>query len=147
MTTKFKWTCSKQECIPVGCVPFAAVAVCWDVCPGSVCLGRGICPLVGVCLGGGGCAGGICMGCVCSGGVSAPVHAGIQTPLLWTEFLTHACENITFLQLRLRTVINRMGQRFNEKPLPLSECSSLQLGAFKNILNSRKESSYENVYF
>ena len=26
------------------------------------------------------------------------------TPLLWTEFLTHACENITFPQLLLRTV-------------------------------------------
>ena len=29
-------------------------------------------------------------------GVSAPVHDGIHTPTLWTEFLTHACENITF---------------------------------------------------
>ena len=28
---------------------------------------------------------------------------------LWTEFLTHACENITFLQLRLRTVIKVEG--------------------------------------
>ena len=26
------------------------------------------------------------------------------TPLLWTEFLTHACENITFPQLLLRRV-------------------------------------------
>ena len=26
-------------------------------------------------------------------------------PPLWTEFLTHTCENITFPQLRLRTVI------------------------------------------
>ena len=44
--------------------------------------------------------------------VSAPVHAGIPArgclgynPLPWTEFLTHACENITFPQLLLRTVI------------------------------------------
>ena len=51
----------KQECIPVGCVPSAAVAV----------------------------SGG--------GGVSAR-----HPP--WTEFLTHACENITFLQLHLRMV-------------------------------------------
>ena len=84
----------QQECIPVGCVPSAAVAV------GGVCLP-------------GGCI------TACTGrGVSAPVHAGIQrgvsakgclpqctlgytppTPL-WTEFLTHACENITFPQLR-----------------------------------------------
>ena len=27
-----------------------------------------------------------------------------RMPLLWTEFLTHACENITFPQLLLRTV-------------------------------------------
>ena len=34
---------------------------------------------------------------------------GVYTsPLpLWTKFLTHACENITFLQLRLRTVKRR----------------------------------------
>ena len=29
---------------------------------------------------------------------------GYTSPSLWTEFLTHACENITFPQLRLRTV-------------------------------------------
>ena len=29
----------------------------------------------------------------------------VDTPL-WTEFLTHACGNITFPQLRLRTVMN-----------------------------------------
>ena len=34
-------------------------------------------------------------------GVSVSVHAGIHVPL-WTEFLTHACENITFPQLRYR---------------------------------------------
>ena len=35
----------------------------------------------------------------------SPVHAGTH-PLLppWTEYLTHACENITFTQLLLRTV-------------------------------------------
>ena len=37
--------------------------------------------------------GGVCLG----GGVHLP---------LWTEFLTHICENITFPQLRLRTVID-----------------------------------------
>ena len=45
----------------------------WGVCPGDVCLGD-------VYLGG---------GCLVDG-VSA----------LWTEFFTHACENITFPQLR-----------------------------------------------
>ena len=64
-------TAPKQESIPVGCVPSAAVAVGGvSACPGGVC----------------------------------PVHAGIHPPK-WTEFLTHACENITFPQLLLRTVI------------------------------------------
>ena len=39
--------------------------------------------------------------CVCLGGV--------HLPPLWTEFLTHACENITFPQLLLRTVIIGFG--------------------------------------
>ena len=48
--------------------------------------------------------GGVCPGgmSVWDGGVSA--H-GVYTSPLRTEFLTHICENITFLQLRLRTVI------------------------------------------
>ena len=33
---------------------------------------------------------------------------GEYTPL-WTEFLTHACENITFPQLLLRTVTSPLG--------------------------------------
>ena len=34
-------------------------------------------------------------------------HAGIHTPL-WTDFLTHACENITFPQVVMRTIIINM---------------------------------------
>ena len=34
----------------------------------------------------------------CLPGVSAPVHARIHPPILWTEFLTHPCANITFPQ-------------------------------------------------
>ena len=45
----------KQECIPVGCVPFVAVTVGGDVCPGGACLGS-------VCLG----------WCLPRGEVSAP---------------------------------------------------------------------------
>ena len=60
----------------------------------------------GSALGGGGSAlggsalGGLIWGGVCSRwGVSQ--HALRQTPSpLWTEFLTHACENITLVQLR-----------------------------------------------
>ena len=37
------------------------------------------------------------------GGVSAEEHPGMHIPL-WTEFLTHDCENNTYPQLRLRTV-------------------------------------------
>ena len=102
---------SKQECIPVGCVPSAAVAVgggwgCLEgVCPGGVCPG-GCLPGGVSAQGWGVSAWGLCVsqhalgrgclprGCVC---IPAPVHAGIPH---WTEFLTHACENITFPQLR-----------------------------------------------
>ena len=58
--------------------------------------------------GGGVTAQGVCLGwdvCLRGGGVSARGVSGSPLPCgLWTEFLTHACENITFLQLRLRTV-------------------------------------------
>ena len=51
--------------------------------------------------GGGVCLGGSAWGCL-PRGVST---WGVYTSPLWIEFLTHACENITFPQLRLRTVI------------------------------------------
>ena len=72
----FLYIYKKQEGIPVGCVPSAAVAVS----------GGG-----GFCLWGE-------KGVVCQGGCTPP------SP--WTEFLAHACENITFVQLLLRTVEN-----------------------------------------
>ena len=45
---------------------------------------------------------------VCLGGFlpRGCLPRGVYTSPLWTEFLTHACENITFPQLLLRTVIN-----------------------------------------
>ena len=60
----------KQERIIVGCVPSAAVAVCW-----GVCLPRG------VCRGGG-------------------WGSARSTPLLGTEWLTDRCKNITLPELR-----------------------------------------------
>ena len=51
-------------------------------------------------MGGGGCLSVAVWG-VCPGGCLPWVYT-----LLWTEFLTHTRENITFLQLLLRTVIN-----------------------------------------
>ena len=72
------------------------------VCQRGVCQ-RGVCQ--GVCLGGV-FLGGVWPGGVCLGGVHLP------SPL-WTEFLTHVCEKITFSQHRFRTVIkrNRCGKR------------------------------------
>ena len=84
-------------------------ALCRGVCI-PACTGQGVSAQGGVYLRG--CLpGGVCPGSVCvsqhalSRGVSAPVHAGIHSSP-WTEFLTHACENITFSQLLLWTVIN-----------------------------------------
>ena len=64
----------KQECIPVGCVPSAAVAICWGVClpmggslPGGVCP-RGVCPERGVSVQGDVRPGGVCPWGVCPGG-------------------------------------------------------------------------------
>ena len=69
---------TKQECIPVGCVPSTAVAVYW----GGGCLRGG-----GVCLG----------GCLPAGVSACGPGRGVSARCLWTEFLTHACENITFV--------------------------------------------------
>ena len=79
----------EQECIPVGCVPSAAVAV----------------------YRGGGCllpVGGLRPGRVSApGGMSAtggciPACTGADTPPV--NRITYRCKNITFPQLRLRTV-------------------------------------------
>ena len=74
-------TC-RRVYLPKGCVP-----------------ARGFVPARGVCTcwGGGGCS---CPGgCLPGGGVYPSLYWGRPLPL-WTEFLTHACENITLLQLR-----------------------------------------------
>ena len=62
---------------------------------GVVCPGGGVCP-GHVCPGGAVCLGGVYLGGVCLGGVHHPR----------TEFLTDACESITFPQLLLWVVIN-----------------------------------------
>ena len=94
------WRCLPGLCLPGGrgCVPARREGVCL----GYVCLlGGGLSA-----RGEGDCKWGVCLeGCLPGGG---SVCSGGYTPLppLWTEFLTHACENITFPQLRLRAVIN-----------------------------------------
>ena len=98
----------EQECIPVGCVPSAAVAV-WG--GGVVCLLGGVCFFGGVCLLGG-CLllGGVpaSWGCLLLGGGVCFLGAGIpacteaDTPPPCEQ--TDACKNITFAT-SLRTVI------------------------------------------
>ena len=61
---------------------------------GRGCLPRGVSAQRGVV-----CRGYLPKGSVCPGGCVSQ-HAMGQTPPLWTEFLTHACENITLPQLR-----------------------------------------------
>ena len=62
---------TEQECIPVGCVPSAAVAVRWVGClPGWVSA-QGVSARGGVCLGG--CLPrGVCLVCLGGGGVGLP---------------------------------------------------------------------------
>ena len=112
----------QQESIPEVCVPSAAVTVMMGGVPAQWvyllkevyllmgCTCPGMYPPSGtVYLPGWGCTcqgeGCSCSGCVTARGVSDPVHAGIHTTALWTEFLTNASENITFPQLGLWTVI------------------------------------------
>ena len=76
----------QQECIPVGCVPSAAVAVSYHAHPLPHMPPAMHAPP-------------LCM---------PPSYACPQTthgpPWPWTEFLTHARENITFPQLLLQKV-------------------------------------------
>ena len=68
----------KKDCIPVECIPPA----CWPYLP--VCTAQGGCLLPGG---------------ACSGGCGIPVCIEADpSPPPWTEFLTHATENITLLQ-------------------------------------------------
>ena len=76
-------------------------------CSSNLMGGEGVCPRVsawGVSAEGG------CLPreVICQGRVSQRwcIQACTKAnTLLWTEFLTHACENITFPQLRLQTVM------------------------------------------
>ena len=85
----------KHECIQVGCILSTSVAFCW----GEGCLHMGgVCP-------GGVCPGGCLPRRLSARGLCLPRGGGVCTPPPWTEFLAHACENITFPQLRLGAVI------------------------------------------
>ena len=125
---------SKQECIPVGCVPPAHwpyPIVSWGgclpkggVCPGDVylggCLPKGCVYLEGVpCDLSHQAFDVTCMLSLLQLRLKSNAAAYIvlvmwpdkecwdtppfpSPPTMWTEFLTHACENITFPQLLLR---------------------------------------------
>ena len=96
----FHNTCSivrllkQQECIPVGCVPAAR----WPyAAAGSRFPGGG-----GVCSQGGSAPGGCLLlggGLLWSRGGGCIPACTEADPPPWTEFLTHACENITLAQL------------------------------------------------
>ena len=99
---------AERGCLPRGGVCLGRGVSAWGVSPQRVSA-WGVSDLEGLpravsargCLPGGQ---GVCLGVSTWGrGLSVPVHAGIHSPL-WTEFLTYACENITFQELRLRTV-------------------------------------------
>ena len=84
----------EQECIPVGCVPSAAVGVCWR---GGVCSRWG-----GLLPGRVSALGSVCSwGDVCYRGVYPSMHWGRRPPV---NRMTYRCKNIIFPQLRLRTV-------------------------------------------
>ena len=87
-------TTFSRECIPVGCVPPASVAV-----SGVGVHSEGVCPGEG-CVQGEGCVG----GCL-PRGVYIPITCWDTHLLpLWREWMTDRCKNITFPQLRLRAV-------------------------------------------
>ena len=104
-------------CPQGGCLPRGGWVSTWGkegFCPG------GVCPWGGVSAHGEGClprGGGVCLGGVCQR------NAGIHPPSKWTEFLTHACENITFPQLLLRAVIINFAGNIPHKMIQKCYCS------------------------
>ena len=123
-------TLTKQECIPVGCVPPTTVAVCWGVpAPRGVCSRGWLLPGRGVCSGESACSRGES---ACSGGCLLP--GGSQNALRQTppRGQTHTCKNITFAT-SLRTVIK---QHKNESIVWL-HCMAKSYYTFENWLERR----------
>ena len=81
-----------QGCLPEGGLPRGVSAVGG----GGVCQGGWVVSARGGW--GGVCPGGVSQHALGRGGV-CPSACWHTPPSLWTEFLTHACENITFPQL------------------------------------------------
>ena len=73
----------KQECIPVGCVPSAAVAVCWEV----ICQGGGVCP--------GGCL--LRVGGVCPSVADGNKHTGYSLLIFFVHSSTESHIGKTFV--------------------------------------------------
>ena len=68
------------------------------------CLPGGCLPRECVCVPGGACTGGCLPRWQWILGHTPPAQCMLGYTPPWTEFLTHTCENITFMQLHLRTV-------------------------------------------
>ena len=103
-----------------------------DVCSGEVSA-RGL-PTGGVCLGKGVCPRGFLpRGCL-PGECTLP-WTQRQTPLSWTEFLTHASENITFPQLLLRTVkiTSNKHHQCPDMDKVSTQCTCVHLWSDKNV--------------
>ena len=125
----------KQECIPVGCAPSAAVAVLGGVCLGGVCPGgclplvpSGVCP--GGCLSRGRCLPLVPGGSLPRGDVCLWSQEGVclwslgciyQTPPL--NRITERCTNIT-LRNYVAAGNKTLGHYFSE---------NIPLGAFHDI--------------
>ena len=74
---------NKQECIPVGCVPSATVAVCWG---DGGCLLWGVSALGGVCSGGVSAWGGLLLGGgLLQGGGGGGIPACTEADHPWTD--------------------------------------------------------------
>ena len=95
----------QQECIPVGCVPYVR---------NSGRRRRGVWPEAVSDQG---------------GGVYPSMHWGRHPLPLWTEWLTDICKNITFPQLRLRTVKNMEMRHYQEYWLSPSQNTSMPIKA------------------
>ena len=104
-----------------------------------------------------------CGWCVCRGGVYLK-RERCRTPtphpppdpeagtLLWTEFLTHACEKITFPPLLLRTVTKTIEQRehnikFKEIKLKVLKFSALvEMEMYKTLYVRKSKSEIHFVF-
>ena len=145
---------AKQECIPVGCIPPASVAISW----GRGCLTRGVCQK-GVCLER------VCLGGSARWGGCLPRGVSAWGCLPHTPYgQTDACENITLPQTSFAGGNNRLAQsplglaspagiswiRFGSNTIHLyckQSCPQLISNPFYNLFLERKCTHSFCVFF